>query len=93
MTAPNQPRSGASRRVRTLDPGHRIIPLAQEPSDLSHLIDSPVEAMVIGTVMTEGEPAYGQVRFLSAADFGVERHRIAWRAIVAVADEVHPTLD
>src|SRR5262245_29399271 len=92
MTAPHRSSTGSPRKVRTIDPDRAPRP-AREPSDLAHLIDGPIEAMLIGTILSDGESAYRQVRFLSPEDFGLERHRIAWREITALADEVHPTLD
>ena len=91
MTAPHRV-AGTRPKVRNIG-SWPTAPSTEQAPDLGHLIDSPVEAMVIGTVMTAGEPSYRQIRFLTAEDFAVEPHRIVWRAIARVADEVHPTVD
>jgi hypothetical protein len=87
MAGPGTISSASPRKLRAVAPGHPA------ENDLGHLIDAPVEALIIGTVLSEGEPAYRQVRFLEVDDFGVERHRVVWRHIIQVADEVHPTMD
>ena len=57
------------------------------------LIDAETEAFVLGTILQTGESAFRQVAFLELEDFGVETHRIVFRAIKALADEVHIGVD
>ena len=61
--------------------------------DLLGLIDAETEALVLGTILQNGEPAFSQVEFLEVEDFGVEIHRVVFRAIKAIAADVHPTVD
>jgi replicative DNA helicase len=62
-------------------------------SDLHHMIDSETEAMVIGTILRAGEPALGEVDFLTPEDFSIETHRIIFHVILDLAPEVRPTID
>ncbi len=60
-------------------------------TDARNLIDT--EALVLGTILQGGEPAFREVAFLTADDFGVEKHRIVFGAITGLVSEVHPTID
>ena len=57
------------------------------------LIDAELEALVIGTILRDGESAYGQVDFLEPDDFGVDIHRTIFRTIGEIAPEVEPTIE
>jgi replicative DNA helicase len=65
----------------------------QQKRELLGLIDSETEALVIGTILRDGEPAFRQVEFLEVEDFGVEIHQVVFHAIKVLAAEVHPTVD
>lgn len=62
-------------------------------AELLGLIDAETEAFVIGTILQGGDPAFRQAEFLDVDDFGVKIHRVVFRAIKALAIEVHPTID
>lgn len=63
-------------------------------NDMHHLIDTELEAAVIGAILADGEPAYRAVQsLLSVDDFAVERHRIVYRSIVRVGEEVEPNVN
>jgi hypothetical protein len=66
---------------------------AERDGDLLSLIDAELEALVIGTILRDGEPASGQVDFLEPDDFGVDIHRTIFRTIREIAPEVEPTID
>jgi replicative DNA helicase len=61
--------------------------------DLAHLICCELEAVVLGTILQTGEPAYREVEFLTADDFAIEKHRIIFGAMRQLSAEVHPTID
>lgn len=61
--------------------------------DLAHLIDGELEAVVLGTILQTGEPAYREVEFLTVDDFAIEKHRIIFGAMRQLSVEVHPTID
>jgi replicative DNA helicase len=74
--------------------GARMSPArGPEAVDLLHLIDGEMEAVVLGTILNSGEPAYREVSFLLPDDFAIEKHRLIWGAISHLAGEVHPTID
>ena len=61
--------------------------------DLANLIDPELEAVVLGTILQSGEPAYREVDFLTVDDFAVEKHRIVFAAMRNLSADVHPTID
>jgi replicative DNA helicase len=66
----------------------------QQPEQgLGHLFDTQTEALILGGILTGGEPVLRTVSFLSLDDFSLERHRIIFRAITDIALDVEPTLD
>jgi hypothetical protein len=62
-------------------------------SDLLHLVDGDMEAVILGTILNSGEPAHREVAFLTHDDFAIERHKLIWRAIGQISADVHPTID
>src|SRR5579862_8017484 len=80
---------GASRKTGTRGrkAGH------MNRGDLTHLIDGDLEAVVLGTILQAGEPAFREVEFLTVDDFGIEKHRIVFCAIRELSAEVNPTID
>ncbi len=70
---------------------HREKPVNQ---DARRLIDGEMEALIIGNILQSGESAYREVAFLTADDFGVERHnKRVFQTIIELASEVDPTVD
>jgi len=62
-------------------------------TDLLHLVDGDMEAVILGTILNSGEPAHREVSFLTLDDFAIDKHRLVWRAINQLASDVHPTID
>jgi hypothetical protein len=63
-------------------------------SALPNLIDSELEAAVIGTILEVGEPAFREVQsLLNADDFAVERHRVIYRAISKIGADTDPEVN
>jgi replicative DNA helicase len=66
---------------------------SHDASDLLHLVDGEMEAVILGTILNAGEPAHREAAFLTADDFAIEKHRLIWSAITRIGADVHPTID
>ena len=45
------------------------------------MVDTDIEAMVLGTVLRTGDSACREISFLSVDDFGLEKHRLVFRTM------------
>jgi hypothetical protein len=61
-------------------------------SELLRMFDSELEAVVLGTILQDGEPAYRQVAFLEPDDFAEQKHKVVFTAITGLAAEIDPTV-
>ena len=65
---------------------------AKQDRELLSSINAELEALVIGTILQDGESAYSQVDFLGPDDFGVDIHRTIFCTILEIACEVDLTI-